>query len=292
MAPVLVTPKIIFHQAQGEAAQKCLKWLSAIDFRSEDGDRSGTGFQEFRVKIEGVKNWRRGDNRKSDKNQDFFPIIFQEIFACQEKAHEHHNEDGRRDAKSDVGMKTDAKNQTAQSEIPPFFGAKTAEEKIESKNQNQREHVGPKRDAGKIDCPIGNGDQIASDESDALLSARGKIISEEFFSEEIGAEDGQCSAKNSGKDERHHADAEKLEADGNKIHEKPLSAIIGGVEHLVVARVDGVDCVNAVDGFIRIDSWRSMLDVDKTQEKSQRDDRKKQNINPNLLFVHYFLFWL
>ena len=58
------------------------------------------------------------------------PIIFDEFFAIDHKNTEHHNEDERRDAESDVGMKSEAEKHSAENKVAVFLRAKTFEKKI------------------------------------------------------------------------------------------------------------------------------------------------------------------
>ena len=64
--------------------------------------------------IKSVKHRGHSNQGGKEKNQTLFPVISPKVFFGYPKGDKRKQEDGRSDAKRDVGMQSDAKNQSGQ----------------------------------------------------------------------------------------------------------------------------------------------------------------------------------
>lgn len=158
------------------------------------------------------KGGGRNKNR-GHKDNGLFPVFPNQSLFRKQEADQKYYENSRRDAESDVGVETDAENQSRQEEVPIMFGAQAAEKEIKRKNQDGRKHDRAETDAGKIYCPKRKSGQIGGDEACPPAAA------EKFLGKQEYPKDGQSSENNGPNFESEHRGAENFERKGDEIQE-------------------------------------------------------------------------
>ena len=161
------------------------------------------------------------------------PEAPEEILVGEEERRQEDDQDERRDAEGDIGMETETEDQSGNQEITEGAGAQSAEEEIEGKRQEESRHYGAESDAREIDRPV-RGRQHKRRE-DAGCSPV-----EEFFAEEIDAEDGQRAEENRPELESGDGIAEEGDRKSLEIDEEPFATEIGWIEKLELSGLERV----------------------------------------------------
>ncbi len=160
-----------------------------VHFRREDGDIFRAIGEMMRILVEIIKHRARGDTGGENKYESMSPEPPEKIFVGKNQNREKENEDEWSEAKGDIGMKTETKQESSEEKRKDFPGAKSAEEKIEGEGEKEGCHDGSESDAREIDRPVGGGgDECRDDPSETTF--------EKLPGEESDAESGQ-SAENS-----------------------------------------------------------------------------------------------
>lgn len=153
MAPVLVTPEIIFHEGEAQGFTKGSPEISFVDFGGKDGNGTSARVEFFGMRDK-VENQRSGcEEGAKNKDESMLPKALEEIFVRQNEERKDGDQDKGGQAISDIGMKPDTKDQSGNKESAKTFGAETLEEEIKSKREEERHHDGPEADSGKVDGP-------------------------------------------------------------------------------------------------------------------------------------------
>lgn len=165
-------------------------------------------------------------------------------------------------------MKSQAEDETAPHKVPVVSGPQTAKEEKESETQYEGGHDGPETDTREIDGPEGSrSDKSGNESRESPL--------EEFFSEKIEPQDGQCPENDGPEFKGGDGSTESFDGERLEVDKKSLAAVIIGIKYFVVPGFVGVHGVSRVDRFIRVDGRRNVFDVIASDEEREQDDKKQ-----------------
>lgn len=211
-----------------------------------------------------VDDWRGRDRHAKEKDKRVFPIELQKSSVGYYASERRDDEDEGRYAEGDIGVEAETEDESGKEERNETFGAESAEEEIEGKREEKRHHDGAKADTGKVDRPVGKGEEESGKERDPALVP-------EFFREEIDAEDGERSENGREEFERGDAISKKKERKGLEVDEEPFATVVVGIEPSVVAGFVCTDRVDAVHCFVRIEPGGNVFDIPEAKKKRRRE---------------------
>ena len=206
------------------------------------------------MKIESEKHRKSDEKSGQRKSRDGFPVLAQKFLFGDDKSDKESDENQRGNSKSNVPVHPQAKKYSRPDIVGEFSRVKSFKKKIESENQNKRKHIGPKRNPVEINGPERSGIEKSGNKP-------GPICSEKFPGEKHHSRNRQNAEKNGPHFESDDIHSEKHKSQSDKIHKKPLAAVIIGIEEFKMAGFDGVYSVGSVHGFIGINSRRKRAQV-------------------------------
>lgn len=268
--PVLIAPEVVLDEREAECLGKGPPEVAPIHFRREDRDGPGARGQVLGVggKLidEGCGSYRSAE----DEGQTMLPEALEEVFVGEDEEGEKRDEDEGRQAIGDVGVDADAEDETGKQEGADALGTEALPEEVKSEGEEAGHHDGPEADPGEIDGPEGCGQEKGGNETRSTAL-------EEFFPEEVDAEDGE-GPKDS-RPELEHRDrvAEVLDRERLEVDEEAFAAVVVGVEELILSGLDGSEGIDAVDGFIRVEAARDAVDVVDAHEECDRNNSEEEH---------------
>lgn len=98
----------------------------------------------------------RGSSDESSQNKDerLFPVASEEFFVGEHEHRQEDDEDERRHTEGDIGVGSEAENESGDQEVRPFAGAEASKKEVKGKGKEEGYHNGSEADAGEIDRPI------------------------------------------------------------------------------------------------------------------------------------------
>lgn len=85
VAPVLVTPEIVFEERKSKGLGYGAEWVTVVDVWVEDGDVGRAGLKVFRMSNEKIiEHGGGGEKSTADEDEGMFPEAFEEMFVGEE----------------------------------------------------------------------------------------------------------------------------------------------------------------------------------------------------------------
>lgn len=104
----------------------------------------------------------------------------------------------------------------------------------------------------------------------------------ELLAEEIEAERGQRAEDNREELESDDIVAEYPDGERLKIDEKPFATEIGWIKKLELVRFESMERIDAIGGFIRVESDRNRVEMIDTEEECESEERCEQAISQSV----------
>lgn len=97
----------------------------------------------------------------------------------------------------------------------------------------------------------------------------------ELFPQEVDTEDRKGTKEDRGEFESGQGVSEKRDEQCLDIYEESFATEVGRVKELKIARFESVEGVDAIGGFVRIESDRNLFDTGEADDKSEQDDEEE-----------------
>lgn len=111
--PVLIAEEVVFDERDREGLSHGSPEIAVVDFRGKHGDMRGSGFEILGMRDEEMVEHRRcGDHGAEDEGEAVLPEALEEALIGEHECREQDDEDERRDAEGDIGMESEAEDES------------------------------------------------------------------------------------------------------------------------------------------------------------------------------------
>lgn len=165
-------------------------------------------------------------------------------------------------------MEPEPENDSRKEEITKFVSTESSKEEVKRKGQEKSDHDGSEADTGEVDGPVGSGKHEGREQASASPV-------KELPAEEVDAQDGEGTEKNGGKLKTSEGIAENVDEKGLDIDEESFPSEVGRVENFVRTCFQGMDGIDTVGGFIRVETNRNILYMIEADDKGQNQNSRQ-----------------